>query len=448
MPVPVHTNLDAMPDLFTKRSSDLTRHFGKRFSATVIGGGAAGIAALGNLLEDGKTDPIAWVDTDFRGGKVACAYDEVPSNTRVALFITYATATAAFREVIENTPTPNAFTRLADLPQDQTCSLKYAGDLLRMLSDGLARSKRVECFQGRVTAVTSIDDERTWSLGFQADGTEAHQTLHAARVVYCTGSAPTVTALPISSEEEPSLLPLDIALKPSALYKAIPSNTRTTVAVIGASHSAILVLMNLVRIARSSHPLLHVKWFTRAAALKYAVYKDGKIFHDNTGLKGEAAAWAKSMKLDAETFETSALRDVVTRVGCSGGAAKEADAYRRELPGCDLMIQAIGFTRNQLPVMNKTLQYDHHTSQFLETASRRVVPGLYGAGIAFPEGVVDPSGDQEYAVGFFKFMKFLKRVSPQWVSKADISVHSQPSALENQPSILQDGLGGSVSVAA
>ncbi|KAK6210501.1 hypothetical protein LQW54_006109 [Pestalotiopsis sp. IQ-011] len=437
-----------MPDLCPKRSSDFTRHYGKRFCATVVGGGAAGIAALGNLLEDGKTDPIAWVDTDFRGGKVACAYDEVPSNTRVALFVTYATATAAFREVIENTPTPNAFTRLTDLPQDQTCSLKYAGDLLRMLSDGLARNKRVQCFQGRATAVTSIDDERTWSLGFQADGTEAHQTLHAARVVYCTGSAPTVTALPISSEEEPSLLPLDIALKPSALCKTIASNTRTTVAVIGASHSAILVLMNLVRIARSSHPLLHVKWFTRSAALKYAVYKDGKIFHDNTGLKGEAAEWARSMKLDAETFETSPLRDVVTRVDCSGGAAKEAEAYRRELPGCDLMVQAIGFTRNQLPVMNKTLQYDHHTSQFLEKASRRVVPGLYGAGIAFPEGVVDPSGDQEYAVGFFKFMKFLKRVSPQWVSKADVSVHSQPSALENQPSILQDGLGGSVSVAA
>ncbi|KAF3020119.1 hypothetical protein E8E14_006714 [Neopestalotiopsis sp. 37M] len=415
--------------------------YGQRFSAAVIGGGAAGIAALGNLLEDGKTDPIAWVDTDFRGGKVACSYDEVPSNTRVCLFVTYATAVSAFREIVENTPAPNAFTVLQGLEQDKPCSLKYAGDLLKMLSDGLARNKRVHCFQGRVTAVTSIDNDFTWSLGFQPSGTDAQQTLHAARVVYCTGSVPTVASLPVSVGKEPSLLDLDLALKPSALCKAIPSNTRTTVAVIGASHSAILILMNLERLARTSHPLLQVKWFTRSTALKYAEYKDGKIYYDNTGLKGQAAEWAKSMRLDADTFEASPLRDIVTRVDCSGGAAKEAEAYQRELPGCDHMIQAIGFTRNQLPVMNKTLQYDHHTSQFLDAASRTVVPGLYGAGIAFPEGVVDPSGDKEYAVGFFKFMKFLKRVSPQWVSKADIS-------LPDQPSIMGERIGGPIPVAA
>ncbi|ETS82988.1 hypothetical protein PFICI_04864 [Pestalotiopsis fici W106-1] len=440
MLLPVHTNLSAMPDLCTKRSYEINRYYGQRFSAVVIGGGAAGIAALGNLLEDGKTDPIAWVDTEFRGGKVACAYDEVPSNTRVSFFISYATAVAAFREVIESTPTPNAFTVLADLPQDQTCSLKYAGDLLRMLSDGLARNKRVQCFRGLVTAVTSKDDDSTWYLGFQADGTQAQQTLHAARVVYCTGSTPTVTTLPGLVEKKPSLLHLDLALKPSALRKAISPSTRTSVAVIGASHSAILVLMNLVRIVRSSHPLLQIKWFTRSPTLKYAMYQDGKIFHDNTGLKGEAAEFAKEMKLDAETFETSSLRDIVTRVDCSGGATKEAEAYQRELPGCDLMIQAIGFTPNQLPDMNRKLQYDHQTGQFLDARSRTVVSGLYGAGIAFPERVVDPSGDEEYAVGFFKFMKFLKRVSPQWVLKTDFS-------LQDQPSILEDISAGSISVA-
>jgi hypothetical protein len=146
------------PETIQKPQNIITAMYGQRFSAAVIGGGAAGIAALGNLLEDGKTDPIAWVDTDFRGGKVACSYDEVPSNTRVCLFVTYATAVSAFREIVENTPAPNAFTVLQGLEQDKPCSLKYAGDLLKMLSDGLARNKRVHCFQGRVTAVTSIDN--------------------------------------------------------------------------------------------------------------------------------------------------------------------------------------------------------------------------------------------------------------------------------------------------
>lgn len=42
------------------------------------------------------------------------------------------------------------------------------------------------------------------------------------------------------------------------------------------------------------------------------------------------------------------------------------------------------------------------------------VPGMYGAGIAWPERVKDPHGNVEFAVGFKKFMKFVKRVSPAW----------------------------------
>jgi len=43
------------------------------------------------------------------------------------------------------------------------------------------------------------------------------------------------------------------------------------------------------------------------------------------------------------------------------------------------------------------------------------VSGLYGAGIAFPEKVLDPEKNVEYAVGLFKFMKYLQRVVPAWI---------------------------------
>jgi hypothetical protein len=33
-----------------------------------------------------------------------------------------------------------------------------------------------------------------------------------------------------------------------------------------------------------------------------------------------------------------------------------------------------------------------------------------------PNRVVDPHGNEEYAVGFWKFMKFLKRVVPSWLA--------------------------------
>jgi hypothetical protein len=50
------------------------------------------------------------------------------------------------------------------------------------------------------------------------------------------------------------------------------------------------------------------------------------------------------------------------------------------------------------------------------------IPGLFGAGIAFPERVVDPHGNEEYAVGFWKFMKFAQNAS--YSTEIDIKRHS------------------------
>ena len=58
------------------------------------------------------------------------------------------------------------------------------------------------------------------------------------------------------------LLDLDFALKPSLLTEKLPKDRNVVVGVVGASHSAILVLLNLYNLASSSHPHLRVKWFT------------------------------------------------------------------------------------------------------------------------------------------------------------------------------------------
>ncbi|MBH1945667.1 hypothetical protein I5L01_15745 [Erythrobacter sp. YJ-T3-07] len=68
--------------------------------------------------------------------------------------------------------------------------------------------------------------------------------------------------------------------------------------------------------------------------------------------------------------------------------------------------------------MKQTLEFDHETGGFKDANTGKELPGLFGAGIAFPERVIDKEGNVEHAVGFFKFMKFLKRVVPEWVAKA------------------------------
>ncbi|GAP83631.1 hypothetical protein SAMD00023353_0500130 [Rosellinia necatrix] len=399
-------------------------------SAVVVGAGPGGITVVGNLLEHGaelQTDQrkLVWVDPHFQGGRVHSRYREVPSNTKVGLFVQFANDVSPFKAIVGATPKPNALTALQELPQDRGCRLSYAADMCLMLTDGLAAHPQVQSHKGKVTGAALDERTNVWKVTFDDGG---HVT--TSKIALCTGSGPVSKTLPgIEKLYEQSLSPvdLDVSLTPSLLTKALDPAADTTVAVVGASHSAILVLINLVNLANSTHPHLRVKWFTRNK-LRYAEYMDGWILRDNTGLKGQAAEWARQ-NLDDEAFPSSAVSKVITKVWTAG---KEEEVYKAEMPGCTHIVQAVGYVRNPLPrfeVVRKDggaaeplqLEYDNLKGRFYETGGPKVdhekkyVPGLFGAGIAFPERVTDPHGNVEYAVGFWKFMKFVKKVVPDWV---------------------------------
>jgi hypothetical protein len=57
---------------FSDASRDSTR-----YEAVVVGAGPAGIAVVGNLLEQKKA-PILWVDDKLQGGRLNKYYREVP----------------------------------------------------------------------------------------------------------------------------------------------------------------------------------------------------------------------------------------------------------------------------------------------------------------------------------------------------------------------------------
>lgn len=235
-------------------------------------------------------------------------------------------------------------------------------------------------------------------------------------MILCTGAHPTNIPVPVPGLNI-TRLDLDTVLKPSELAETLPTTSPSTVAVVGASHSAILAILNLVTLARESHPHLRVKWFTRHP-LRYAEYMDGWILRDNTGLKGLAADFARS-QLEDDRLSTSPAGQVLSKVDCAGGEARESEMYQQHLPDCSHIVHAVGFTRDPLPQLVKNgralaMEFDHESGKFHAPGDGPVIPGLFGAGIAFPERVVDPYGNVEYAVGFFKFMKFLKRVTPSW----------------------------------
>ncbi|KAL5337816.1 pyridine nucleotide-disulfide oxidoreductase-domain-containing protein [Aspergillus crustosus] len=392
----------------------------QRCAAIVVGAGPAGLAVVGNLLEK-QVGKIVWVDPYFQGGRVNRKYREVPSNTKVALFQAFATAVQPFRSVISSTRIPNVFTTMAKLDQEKTCHLHHAADVVRALTDGLVKMEQVHACRGHVTAA-NLDYTRSWTVRIRGADSLDEVEFMTLRLILCIGSSPTEVPIPMH-ENGVQRLNLDLVLKPSELATTLPQDSPSTVAVVGASHSAILALLNLFDLAHTSHPHLRVKWFTRHP-LRYAEYKDGWILRDNTGLKGRAADFA-CQQLEDAVLPTSEAGQFIMKIDCSGGQKYETAQYRRHLPSCTYITQAIGYTRDPLPVLSinrslfpsDELQWDSTFGGFTDR-SGRIIPGLHGAGIAFPERVVDPYGNVEHAVGFFKFMKYLKRVSPQWVGPA------------------------------
>lgn len=114
----------------------------------------------------------------------------------------------------------------------------------------------------------------------------------------------------------------------------------------------------------------------------------------------------------------------ITKIDTRGtdGVDNMDERYSKAVSSCTHICHAVGFERNKLPTLLRgeeklDVVFDHETGGFKEEGGKEV-EGLYGAGIAFPERVVDPEGNVEMAVGLWKFMAFLKKVVPKWTPAA------------------------------
>ena len=365
------------------------------YDAVVIGAGPGGLTCASNLLDQGMSK-ISMVDPSFTAGRINEKYREVPSNTKVGLFAQWATGTKAFSEIIESVPKPNPYDRLLSLDQDKGCILGDAIDVAKLLSDGLRRDSRVDSVIGQVDAISK--DRDVWDLsrlGVKAD-----------RVVFAHGSHPKPHGL---ARHYPHITQLDLetCLKPSALRSTLPAGSK--IGVIGSSHSAVLALKNLYDLGNVS-----IVNFYRSPLL-YAIYKDGWILYDNTGLKGIAADWAR------EVLASNHLPSQLRRVDLKADRRSEKEVYDVELNDCTHLVSAIGYDMNPLPrimVHGREIEpaFDALTGKFFAAqGDEEYLDGLFGAGIAYPERVTDREGNVESAVGWFKFMKFVKRVMPEWL---------------------------------
>jgi hypothetical protein len=335
----------------------------------VIGAGPAGIAAIGKLLDEGiAAQSIAWIDPHFTVGDFGTTWRNVPSNTKVELFLKYLHAANSFE--YKNCPRDFAINHL---DPKKTCNLSVAAEALQWVSEQL--KNKVNAIQGNVEMLSLKN--RQWHI--KINDTD----LCSKNVILAVGANPKNLSLPVTQT---------ILLSDAIDHVRIKNHitAEDTIAVFGSSHSAILVLRNLVE-----NNVKHIINFYQIQIL-YAAYFNDWILFDDTGLKGVAAEWAR-------THIDGKLPANLQRV------YSNTENIEKYLPQCNKAIYAVGFERRTIPIENMA-----HLN-YIEQCGI-IAPGLFGIGIAFPEAKYNPLGMLEYRVGLWKFMDYLHRVLPIWLN--------------------------------
>lgn len=335
----------------------------------IVGAGPAGITALAVLLDNHvPAQEITWVDPEFNAGRLP-VYANVPANVTVGDLVYYLGRSQTFEQTHSLTidmlkaRDPEEFPKLGAL----------AEPLIAITKDLRAR---VNSIVGSLATITQHSNY--WEICL-----DTQHTLYAQHVILATGSRPKRLDYPCCQ------IPLDEALdQPTLAKKLTPEDI---VAVVGSSHSAILILKYLSEI-----PVKKVVNFYQRDLI-YATPMDGWTLHGHSGLEGETALWAKTV------LEVTPPANLV-RIRSSHETLKDM------LPTCTKVIYAIGYEANDLPLINGTtpITYDNTTGI--------IAPGLYGMGIAFPEKYIDPLGNVEYRVGVNAFMDFAQHIIPQWIT--------------------------------
>ena len=364
----------------------------------VVGAGPAGIACVGQLLSRGVSPTsILWVDPSFEVGDFGTLWRHVSSNTTVGLFRRFYRHCPAFgwQDPPQRT-TPYAIDSMTD---KDTCELQAAAQPLRDITDRLA-ALGVHTLRGRVTGLrqgggghwgVTVD-----SLSLHASSSPPSSTTFlATSCILCTGSEPNDLPLhrPYSGV---SVVPLSVALNPQLLVAAIkPSDVVT---VVGSSHTAVILLRTLLEQTQCKAVINLYK-----APLRYAVYLDGWILFDDTGLKGSTAAWSRAV-LHSE------LPPRLTRIYSDEAGVKAA------LSQSTKVIYATGFHQRPLPEGIEGLTPGHGGMQpvAFNPHCGIIAPGLFGAGIGYPEERTDRYGNVESRVGLWKFMEYIDSAMPLW----------------------------------
>lgn len=333
---------------------------------TVVGAGAAGIAAVAKLLETGvEPKKLLWIDPFFEVGDLGKHWRNVSSNTKVKHFFSF----------LQSSPELASHERkfaIHSLDPEKTCQLQNIVEPLQVVTDRLLQ--KVEFNKANVKSI--VLSNNLWCI------TTDKQSYTASNVILATGAEP--KSLDLAKDE---LAFVDAIDKDKLQAKFDPKHTY---AVFGSSHSAFIIIRNLVELGAKK-----VINFYRSPC-KYAIDMGDYYLFDNTGLKGDTARWTR------ENIDGVLPNNLQRYISTEENLAKY-------LPQIDKVVYAVGFVaRKNIKVGEfKNLHYNPHLGI--------LAPGLFGFGIAYPELKYDKFGNPEQQVGLWKFSQYLENVLPVWM---------------------------------
>lgn len=342
----------------------------KIFDWAVIGAGPSGIAAVGRLIDHG-VDPsrLLWIDSHFNVGDLGRLWHTISSNTSVKLFHDFLLASPAFN--YENAP--HSFS-LNQLPPNETCTLSHIIAPLQWITDLLMQ--KVHALKKQVKHLERLNGQ--WVISSETE------QWHTKKVILATGAE--ADALNYPSIEP---LPFEIAIDKERLQAAFHSNY--TYAVFGSSHSAIMIIRNLVEL--NAKKIINFY----QSPCRYAMNMGDWILFDNTGLKGTTAKWSREFIDGSIPSNLERYLNTPTNI-------------THYLPQCNQAIYAVGFKRFNSITVGNYEQIDYNPQTGI------IALDLFGLGIAYPEKRRDPLGNEETLVGMWKFMCYLNRVLPIWLN--------------------------------
>ena len=354
----------------------------------VVGGGPCGLGYVGSLLDKGMK--VTWVDPCFTFGRLGQYYCKVPANTPNGDLVVALNLCSSFQYIEATKKFRSSNARcLAMLPEEECAELGLLVDALSDVSHFVMQHENLQLIRGEVTRLF-FTPEKCW----QADIATASAPVVAESdaVILAVGAHPTI---PTEIADSPSLSlrlrSLDHMVCPEYVanaFMASPELRRKEWTVVGSSHSAMLVVMNLIE-----NGAQHVRNFYRSDFRFQHMTPHGWKRYQGTGLKGPVGDWVRR----------NDSHPALERIRVSG---ERGSLLPHLLPESSdgPIVCAIGYTRNNLPAIHlydrsEPLSgdaYHRDTGALLEAPGKNI----FGGGIAYPQDTIEGDGRREPWVGF------------------------------------------------